>query len=176
MTKRIAFSAIAMALTVVCLFGASTIPTAKISLLAIATVFGAVTVYEYGPKYGFIHYIGVSILSLLLAPKKSTVLIYIVFLGYYPLVKLYIEQIDKVVKEWVIKIIFFNVFLVIAYTIFKMFLIPIFNTTIVVFILKYLALIIIGLELVFVIYDVVLSYLIAYYKKFISKKHTSAEK
>ena len=110
-----------MALTVVCLFGASTLPTGRVALMAITSVFGALIISEYGVKDGWIHYIGVSILSLLLIPKKMMVLIYILFLGYYPVIKLYIERLNKRWLEWIIKIVVFNVILVTAYTIFKLF-------------------------------------------------------
>ncbi len=165
MARRLAFSSIAMALTVVCLFGASTLPTGRVALMAITSVFGALIISEYGVKDGWIHYIGVSILSLLLIPKKMMVLIYILFLGYYPVIKLYIERLNRRWLEWIIKIVVFNVILVTAYTIFKLFLMPYFNSAIVSIVITYLNFVIFALEIIFILYDYILSYIITYYNR-----------
>ena len=165
MAKKMAFSSILMALAIVCLFGASIVPTARISMLALTSVFGAITVAEYGPKYGVIHYMGVSILSLLLIPKKLLVIIYIAFLGYYPIVKMFIERLDRRVAEWLIKIIVFNLFLAIGYIVFKALFLPSIESAVVMIVLKYLPWVIFASEVVFVIYDYVLSYIITYYYK-----------
>lgn len=170
MAKKMAFSSILMALAIVCLFGASIVPTARISMLALTSVFGAITVAEYGPKYGLIHYLGVSILSLLLIPKKLLVIIYIVFLGYYPVAKMFIERLDRRVAEWVIKIIVFNLFLVIGYIVFKALFLPNMESAVVMLVLKYLPWVILASEVVFVIYDYVLSYIITYYYKILQIK------
>ncbi|MBR5157038.1 MAG: hypothetical protein IKW59_04635 [Clostridia bacterium] len=170
MAKKMAFSSILMALAIVCLFGASIVPTARISMLALTSVFGAITVAEYGPKYGLIHYLGVSILSLLLIPKKLLVIIYIVFLGYYPIVKMFIERLDRRAAEWLIKIIVFNLFLVIGYIVFKALFLPSMESAVVMLVLKYLPWVILASEAVFVIYDYVLSYIITYYYKILQIK------
>lgn len=170
MAKRMAFSAILMALAVVCLFGASVAPSAKISLLALTSVFGAVSVAEYGPKYGMIHYIGVSLLALLLIPKKMLVIVYVIFLGYYPIVKMYVEKLDKRWLEWILKVIIFNVFLVIGYAVFKAFFLPSVESAVTAIVLNYLPWVILAMEVVFVIYDYVLSFIITYYYKVLQAK------
>lgn len=170
MAKRIAFSAMLMALAVVSLFGASVLPTAKIAILAITSVFGAITVAEYGAKYGTVHYIGVSILAFLLVPKKMMVIIYFIFLGYYPIVKMYIERINKRGAEWFIKLLVFNLFLVIAYFIFNAFFLPAMESVTVLIAVRYLPALIVASEAVFVIYDYVLSYIITYYYKVVRTK------
>ena len=124
MAKKMAFSAIMMALAVLCLFGASTLPSAKISVLALTSVFGTVCVAEYGAKYGMIHYVGVSLLSLLLIPKKMMVIIYLLFIGYYPIVKMYVERLNKRWLEWILKLLIFNLFLVLAFFVFRTFFLP----------------------------------------------------
>ncbi len=170
MAKRIAFSAILMALAVVTLFGASVLPTAKIAILAITSVFGAITVAEYGAKYGAVHYIGVSILAFLLIPKKMMVIIYFIFLGYYPIVKMYIERINKRGAEWLIKLLIFNLFLIVSYFIFNAFFLPAMESVTVLIALKYLPALIVASEAVFVIYDYVLSYIITYYYQMVRTK------
>lgn len=170
MAKRMAFSAILMALAVVCLYGATIAPSAKISLLALTSVFGAVSVAEYGPKYGVTHYVGVSLLSLLLIPSKMLVIVYIIFLGYYPVVKTLIERIGKRWLEWIVKIAVFNLFLIIGYFVFKAFFLPSIESAVVDLALKYLPWVILALEVIFVLYDYILSYIITYYYKVLQVK------
>ena len=64
-----------------------------------------------GKRIAWTWYIGVSILSLLLAPDKEAALIF-VMLGYYPLIK---QDIDKMPLKWLIKLVFFNVTSVVVY-------------------------------------------------------------
>lgn len=170
MAKRMAFSSILMALAVVCLFGASIAPTARISLLALTSVFGMVTVAEYGAKDGLIHYIGVSILSLLLIPKKLLVIVYVIFLGYYPIVKMFVERLDRRWVEWVLKVLIFNIFLAASYAVFKTFFLPTVESAVTTLVLNYLPWVVLGLEIIFLVYDYVLSYIVTYYYKILQAK------
>ena len=170
MARRMAFSSVMMALAVVCLFGASMAPSARISLLALSSVFCTVCTAEYGPKYGMIHYIGVSLLALLLIPKKMYVLIYILFLGYYPVVKLYIEKLNRRWTEWLLKVVLFNLVLIGVYLVFKIFFLPTMESAATALTLRYLPWIVLASEGIFVMYDYILSYIITYYYKIIQKK------
>ncbi|MBQ3553733.1 MAG: hypothetical protein IJA08_03550 [Clostridia bacterium] len=170
MAKKMAFSAIMMALAVLCLFGASTLPSAKISVLALTSVFGTVCVAEYGAKYGMIHYVGVSLLSLLLIPKKMMVIIYLLFIGYYPIVKMYVERLNKRWLEWILKLLIFNLFLVLAFFVFRTFFLPSLESILAKIAVYYLPAVVVLLEAVFVIYDYVLSYIISYYYQVLQAK------
>ena len=170
MSKRVAFSSVMTALAVVCLFAASVAPSAKIALLAVSSVFGSVCTAEYGPKYGLLHYAGVALLSLLLIPKKTYALAYIVLLGYYPVIKMYIEKLNKRWLEWALKILLFNVVLVAAYLVFQVFFLPTVESAVTKLTLTYLPWIVLALEVIFILYDYVLSYIITYYYKVLQKK------
>ncbi|MBR5236059.1 MAG: hypothetical protein IKW06_01620 [Clostridia bacterium] len=172
MAKRITFSAVSLALTVICLYGASTLPTGRVAALALASLFCALCVNQYGVRYGVALYVGASILSLLLVPKRLLVVIYILFAGYYPIVKLYIEGLNKLWAEWLVKVLYFNVILFVLYMVFKTFFLPHLSSTVVMLALHYLGLIIVALEFLFVLYDWMLSYMIGYYNQMIRRiKH-----
>ena len=170
MARRMAFSSIMMALAIVCLFGAAVAPSAKISLLALTSVFCAVSTAEYGSKSGLIHYVGVSLLSLLLIPKKMFALVYTIFLGYYPIVKLHIESLNRKWLEWILKVLLFNIVMAAAYIIFRLFFLPRMESAVTALALQYLPLIVLVLEVVFVLYDIILSYIITYYNTEIRTK------
>lgn len=170
MSKRVAFSSVMTALALVCLFAASIAPSAKIALLAACSVFGMLCTAEYGSKYGWLHYIGVSLLALLLIPKKMYVLVYIALLGYYPVVKMYIEKLNRRVAEWLLKLLLFQVVLVGAYVIFRVFFLPGMESAAVSFALQYLPWIVVAAEALFIVYDYTLSYIIRYYCKVLQSK------
>lgn len=169
MVKRITFSALALALTVICLYGAAALSTGRVAALALASLFCGICISQYGVRYGVALYVGASLLSLLLIPKRMFVMIYILFAGYYPIVKLYIEKLDKLWAEWVIKILFFNLILTVSYVLFRLFFMPALNPTLLALILQYMSLIILVLEVVFVFYDWALSYMIGYYHQFLRR-------
>ena len=166
MVKRVTFSAISLALTVICLYAAAVLPTGRLVALALSSAFCTICIYQYGVRYGAALYVGASILALLLIPNRMFTMLYILFLGYYPIVKLFIERLDRLWAEWVIKFIFFNAVLVVLYVLFKLFLVPTFDSAIITLVLKYMAVIILLLEVIFAIYDWMLSYMISYYETF----------
>ncbi|MEG0693272.1 MAG: hypothetical protein RR444_09370, partial [Oscillospiraceae bacterium] len=53
--------------------------------------------------------------SMLIAPIKESAVLFVFFLGYYPILKSSIEQIKSIVIEWIVKIGMFNVAMVTAY-------------------------------------------------------------
>ncbi len=169
MTKRISFSAMALALTVICLYAAATLSTGKLVALGLSSLFVCICISQFGVRYGIVLYIGASILSLLLIPNKMFVLLYVLFTGYYPVVKLYIEKLKKIQAEWILKFLFFNLILVLIYIVFKLFFTPALDSAITGLVLRYLWLVIIGLELIFIIYDWMLSYLVGYYHQFLRR-------
>ncbi len=169
MAKRITFSAVAMGLTVICLYGSSALSTGRLAALGLASLFCGICVSRYGVRYGVTLYIGASLLSLLFIPKRTIVMLYILFAGYYPIVKLYIEKLNKLWAEWVLKVLFFNLTLAMIYIIFKAFFMPTLASPVTALVLHYLALVIVGLQVFFVLYDWVLSYMIGYYNQMLRR-------
>ncbi len=111
--KRITLSGILLAFTVISVFLAATLPTSKLSLYALSSLFMAVIVIEFGTKAGWAFYIASGILSALLVPRLE-VIPFIVFFGVYGLIKLYVERIHSRIIEYVLKLAYFNVCLVLG--------------------------------------------------------------
>lgn len=130
-------------------------PYLTYAIPAISGLFIMVLVIEINNKWAFGAYIVSSFLVFLFAEPESK-LLYILFLGYYPIVKALVERINKPFFEWILKVIIFNISILIAYFVFsKLFQIEFedFN-----FIGKYsiAALLILG-NIVFVLYDIAVS-------------------
>ena len=143
-----------------------------VSLIPALTGAMLIIVYvEINAKWAFFTYVSVAVLCLFITPDKEAGLLYILLLGYYPLVKMFIEKISNKVLEWIIKLAVYNTLIVIYYQI-------------VIRVVagsdladetgewgKYGAFIFLGLtNIVFIIYDVAVSRLKDLYVKWFRKK------
>lgn len=171
MTRKMAFSSIMTALTVVCLYGSVVLPTGKIALLAMTSLCVLVTQAECGTKFALIQFLASALIGSLLVPFKSQIVIFILFIGYYPIIKSHMERIGKRWLEWLVKILFFNAVLIVAYFTLKYFLLAYINFgTIFNIVLSHLIFVVIIAEIVFVLYDYMLSMLASYYINVVQKR------
>mgnify|MGYP000424525421 CR=1 FL=1 len=113
--KTIAFGGCLAALSVLFLYLASVFPTGKVVLLAVASFCIGVAVVQMRVPQVWVLYGAVSILALLLVPDKLVAILYAVCLGNYPIVKLYIEKLGKLVLEWGCKLACYVVYAALAY-------------------------------------------------------------
>ena len=69
----------------------------------------------YGKKYALLLYAVVSLLSLFLVPDKELVLFYVLVLGYYPVLRVRLNNIRRGVLRWMAKFGCFNAAVVVMY-------------------------------------------------------------
>lgn len=93
-------------------------PYLTYAIPAIAGLFIMVLVIELDKKWALAAFIASAVIVFLFAEIESK-LMYIGFLGYYPILKAIIDKIGKPVIEWVIKIVAFNAAVLILYTAFS---------------------------------------------------------
>ncbi|MCH3965248.1 MAG: hypothetical protein LKE46_13365 [Clostridium sp.] len=152
------------AIGVILIYVSGIIPVNKAYLLAIASFIIPLSILITDIKNTFVVYICTSILSILLCGVKFTVITYILFFGLYGFAKFYIEKINKIVLEIILKLLFSNACAAILFLIYKLFFPGLFN-------LRFsLYLIIIGLQIAFILYDYVLTLIINFMDKRLSKK------
>ncbi|MDF2985825.1 MAG: hypothetical protein K0R50_1335 [Eubacterium sp.] len=154
--KSITLSGILLAFTVICVFLAAVLPTSKLSLYAVSSLFMAVIVIEFGTRAGWAFYLASAILSALLVPRLE-VIPFIVFFGVYGLIKLYIERIHSRVLEYVLKLGYFNICLVLGLVFLKEIILNGVNLTAPVYIVAGI------LEVVFIVYDYIYTLFIRFY-------------
>jgi len=70
-------------------------------------------VVELGFKNGTMFYLTTSVLSFLLIPSKTMVLLYIAFFGIYGLIKAQIEFLQNKIPQIILKLVTFNLLLAI---------------------------------------------------------------
>jgi len=133
----------------------------QIIILCIKFILIAIIIIEYDAKTAFIFYIVTNIISFFLIPDKIKIIPYSIFFGIYGIVKYYIEKINKIVLEYVLKYIYFNVCVLVLFLLFKDLIVADLNIDI-----KYLLWIgFLVMEIIFILYDYIYSLFIQYYIK-----------
>ena len=159
---KIALGGLLTALGVVLMFLTGLIPIGTYALPAIAGVLLIVAVIEIGAKRAWMIYAAVAVLSLLFAADKEAALLFVLFFGYYPVLKSFLERISNKVLSWISKFAVFNVAVVACFFLAVNFLqLPEDSFTVFGIYLPWVFLIL-G-NAVFLIYDIALSGLVATY-------------
>ena len=112
-TKKLAISGIMTAVTVILLYLENIAPTGRLGFYALAAFVTAIVVIECGIYYAFLFYAASSALAFFLVPNKLEVFPYLLFLGIYGIVKYLIERVNKRVYQYILKLAFFNVILIV---------------------------------------------------------------
>ena len=144
------------ALGVVLLYLGSVVEVVDISMAVIASLFCVFAVIEYGGSAPWLVFSVTAVLSLILLPNKTPAVMYAFFFGFYPILK---EQFEKMksVTAWILKEIVFNVALVLIFFAVKYLL------TIPDMLFTMYVILVVGCEVVFVLYDIALTRLISLY-------------
>lgn len=162
--KSVALGGMLTALSVALLAVSGFTQIANLTLDSIAGIILVIAVVELGLRNAVLVYFAVTVLSLILVPNKEPVILYSAVFGIYTLLKSIAEKIKKPVLEWVVKIVSANICLGIAgMLIYAIGLFPEGSV-------KLLILGILAFNLVFVLYDIALTRLIAFYIYRIRKK------
>jgi hypothetical protein len=105
---KIAFGGIITALCTVLMILTGFIPFGTYALPAIAGVLMVVVVLEVGANWAWAIFAAVSVLSFLLAADTEAKIMFILFFGYYPILKAAIEKVGKPVLSYLLKFAVFN--------------------------------------------------------------------
>ena len=158
-TKRLTVCAMLSALGVILLWIGSMIEVVDISMAVIASLFCVFAVIEYGGSAPWLIFAVTGLLSLLLLPQKTPAVMYLLFFGYYPIIKEKLEKRSRTVA-WVLKELVFNVALV-AMILLSHFFMTV-GETADSLLLLYVAFAVLA-EIAFPVYDVALTRLISFY-------------
>lgn len=114
LSGRVALAGIVCALSFIMMM-LTVIPVTEIALPAIAGAILIFLVIELGVKWGFLGYAVVAILSLLMAPSMESRVLFVLFFGYYPVLKAILERISFPFLGWILKFSVFNITAVVGY-------------------------------------------------------------
>ena len=100
---------VSTALAVILLYLASIVPSGRLALMCAASIGVIFLRMRCGMKTALLCYVASAVLSLVLLPEKGVSLVYILFLGYYPLIKLSTERLGNRIARWLIRLAVFNI-------------------------------------------------------------------
>lgn len=108
-TRRITACAVLCGLNIVIMYLGTVIEVLDLSASVVASLACIFAVIEMGGSFPWLIYAVTGVLSLILLPFPKTVaFIYVLFSGYYPILKAHIERLNRPFA-WVAKLILFNV-------------------------------------------------------------------
>lgn len=120
--KKIVVAGVLAALSVIILYLGCAIEVLDLTMSAIVSLLVVVIVIEMGYKYAWLTYIATAILSILLLPQKSPAIFYACFMGFYPIIKSYLERINSALARWIIKLVVGNAALALMFILMSLFL------------------------------------------------------
>lgn len=112
---KVSLGGIISALCLFSMFLTGIMPLLVYTLPAIAGALLIVMVVEINKKTAFVTYVAVGLLSFLMTPDKEAAILFIMFFGYYPILKSLLEKVKIRAIEWVSKFLIFNIGVVLAY-------------------------------------------------------------
>lgn len=101
--RNLAYCGVFSALGVAIMFLGGAFSLLSYSISGICGSFLVIVILEMGKAKAFFIYIVTSVLSLIFVSEKSIVFSYIFLLGYYPILKIYIEKLRLVVYRYILK-------------------------------------------------------------------------
>ena len=108
-TRRMTACAVLCGLNIVIMYLGTVIEVLDLSASVVASLACIFAVIEMGGSFPWLIYAVTGVLSLILLPFPKTVaFIYVLFSGYYPILKAHIERLSRLLA-WVAKLILFNV-------------------------------------------------------------------
>ena len=113
-TNKITLCALMASLAVVMMLCAY-FPYLTYAIPAFAGLCIMVVLLEIGTKWAISAYITSAVLTILFCEPEA-MLMYVFMFGYYPILKAALERINMPILEWPIKIVFFNLVVVLVYS------------------------------------------------------------
>ena len=163
--KPLTRSALAAAAGVAILYIGSLLPTMRLSILCAATLGVVFVRMSCSVGWALGCYAVTAAAGLLLLPEKILAVVYAVFMGYYPVVKLWAERRANPIIRWGIKLAVFNAAAFLLFYAFSAVFFDFTNS----FLLKPWFSVLLG-NGVFVVYDYALGVLILYYMRNIARR------
>lgn len=111
--KDISLGGIMVALSIVTLYLTTIIPVNTLTILTLASCFIPITILRSNIRTACIVYVATSLMSFFIVPLNYSIM-YILLFGIYGIVKYFIEKLRKLPVEIILKLLFFNVVLILG--------------------------------------------------------------
>lgn len=115
-SRRVALCGILAAMMIVVMLFGTMLPLTTYACPALAGVISIPVLWEFGAPTGGVLYAAVSILSLLLTPDKEAALLFVLLLGWYPILRSKLQHLRRKPLRIFLKLVIFNLALCLVYT------------------------------------------------------------
>ncbi len=158
-SDKLVMAGFIVALSTISIYISTILPTGKLFFYALSTMFPAIILKDHQVSLSMVTYIASSIIAIIIIPNKISLIPYLIFFGYYGLIKYFIEKLNNIFFELSLKIIVFNIGIYIIFIIIR-FIMPDLISG-----FKYpLNLIFLIAQILFIVYDYSYSMMISYLK------------
>ena len=123
MSRKIAYAGMLLAVDTVLFLMVNLFQTNTIFLLGLASLPIAIVIMNGGPKTGIAFYIASLVISFIAMANKIHWIIYVLTFGIYGLIKFIIEQDRPIYIEYILKLSYANITLVVLYFIIRQFIV-----------------------------------------------------
>ena len=123
MSRKIAYAGMLLAVDTVLFLMVNVFQTNTIFLLGLASLPIAIVIMNWGPKTGIAFYIASLVISFIAMANKIHWIIYVLTFGIYGLIKFIIEQDRPIYIEYILKLSYANITLVVLYFIIRQFIV-----------------------------------------------------
>lgn len=117
--KQLALSGILAALCFIFLYVGSVLQTFDLSAAALGSIVVLISYIELGCGRAWCVYAVASVLSLLLLPYKTAAVVFALFSGFYPIIKVKLNRIRPTWFSIIVRIFCFNIFLTAMFVVTK---------------------------------------------------------
>ena len=107
-SQKIALCGVLGALSVTLLLAGNLLQVGTYAAPMLAAFLLVPVLEEYGRKYALLLYAATSVLAVLLVPDKELALFYVLVLGYYPMLKRWLDTLRPAPLRWAAKLAVFN--------------------------------------------------------------------
>ncbi len=169
-TKTVALCGIVSGMSLVAMMLTGVFPYAEYALPAFAGLLLVIVALESGFGAAGVCFAATAILAAILVPNRQAAVLFISFLGYYPLLKGKLEQQQNRIVEWICKVGLFNVAMVASYLVMTVILGMQEMTELVMNFEYGVLILVLAANVIFIIYDFGVSQAIGFYMQQIRTK------
>lgn len=116
---RISLGGIITAICLFSMFCTGFLPMLDYTIPTFAGFLMVIMIVEINTKWALTAYAAVSFLSLLITPNYQASFLFILFMGYYPILKTYLERMKNKALSWAVKFVVFNAAVVVFFLLFQ---------------------------------------------------------
>lgn len=115
----VALGGIITALVLLLMFLNTAFPMLDYAIPTYAGFLMVIVIVEAGSKWAFLTYVACAVLCPLMTPDYQANLLFILFMGYYPILYVYLQKIKSKGVRWAVKLLVFNAAIVVYAMLFQ---------------------------------------------------------